>query len=99
MNRTEALDLSRAVIRDGERVLPRRTPVVEEFASHVAANSKRLIEKEDTGEQRYQYIRTGADHLSLALTYDCLAAMRDGAGGVTLGIVPLSSVPAWNLGS
>jgi len=34
VNRTEAMDLSRAVIRDRQRVLPRRSRVVEEFAAH-----------------------------------------------------------------
>lgn len=77
VNRTEVLDLSRSAIRERKRVLPRRIPLVEEFAAHVASNAKRLEEDEETGEQRYKYIRTGPDHFSLALTYDCLAAMRD----------------------
>ena len=44
VNRTEAMDLSRATIRSRERVLPRRTPIVEQFAAHNARSAKRLIE-------------------------------------------------------
>src|SRR5436309_508013 len=44
VNRTEALDLSRAVLRERRWVLPRVCPVVEEFAAHVASNTKRLDE-------------------------------------------------------
>jgi hypothetical protein len=87
VNRTEALDLSRAAIREGRRLLPRRGPRVEEFATHVANNSKRLIEDKETGEQRYKYVRTGPDHFSLALTYDCLASLRDYAARAVFGVV------------
>jgi hypothetical protein len=76
-NRTEALDTSRAVIRNSTVTLPRRTPIVEQFAQHMAADAKRLEEDEDTGAQSYRYIRTGPDHFSLAFTYDCIAAQRD----------------------
>ena len=47
--------------------------MVEEFASHLAADAKILDEDEDTGAKRFRYIRTGADHFSLALTYAMLA--------------------------
>src|SRR5207244_7082409 len=76
-NRAEALDLSRAAIREKRIVLPRRCPLVEEFAVHMANDAKRLEEDEETGEARYRYIRAGADHCSLAFTYDCLAALQD----------------------
>lgn len=72
-NRTEALDASRRVIRDGLMVLPRRTPRLEEFATHMAADAKRLVEDEETGSQVYRYVKTGTDHFSLAFTYDCIA--------------------------
>ena len=72
-NRTEALDVSRQVIRDRKVVLPRRGPVVEEFARHLASDAKQLVEDEKTGVQKYRYVRTGVDHYSLACTYDCLA--------------------------
>ena len=42
INRTDALDASRSAIRDGLVELPRRLPIVEEFAEHVAANAKVL---------------------------------------------------------
>jgi len=75
-NRTEALDLSRAAIRQGRVVLPRRLRLVEEFASHLANDVKRLEENEDTGAKNFRYVRTGTDHFSLAFTYECLAALR-----------------------
>jgi len=77
-NRTEALDLSREAIRLKGVVLPRAGALVEEFATHMANDAKRLVEDEETGEQAYRYIRTGPDHFSLAFTYDCIAAMRQG---------------------
>jgi hypothetical protein len=80
-NRTEALDASRKAIRDGLVVLPRRSPLVEELAAHLAANAKRLHEDPETGSQVYRYIRTGADHFSLAFTYDCIAWSGEPAGG------------------
>jgi hypothetical protein len=84
-NRTEALDLSRRVIRDKQVVLPRRCLMVEEFATHLAANAKKLEEDEDTGEQRYTYVRSGADHFSMAFTYNVLAWERDNPVYVSFG--------------
>ncbi len=74
VNRTEALDASRAAIRDKQITLPRRTPLVELFAQHLAADAKVLDENEETGAKKYRYIRTGEDHFSLAFTYAWLAA-------------------------
>ena len=54
-------------------ILPRRSPLLEKFAAHMASDAKRLIEDEETGSQVYRYIRTGTDHFSLAFTYDCIA--------------------------
>ena len=76
INRTEALDYSRRMIREGKRVLPRRSRQVEEFARHLCADAKQLHEDEDTGAQSYRYLKTGENHYSLAFTYDCLAAAR-----------------------
>ena len=64
------------MIRDEKIVLPRQTPIVEEFAHHMAADAKILEEDEDTGAKRYRYIRTGPDHFSLAFTYAWLANLR-----------------------
>ncbi|MFQ5915811.1 MAG: phage terminase large subunit family protein [Nitrospinota bacterium] len=72
-NRTEALDASRAAIRDRKVVLPRRCPLVEEFATHMANDAKQLREDPETGAQAYRYVRTGPDHFSLAFTYNCVA--------------------------
>src|SRR3990172_12121420 len=52
VNRTEALDASRAAIREKKVVLPRRGPVVETFARPMAADAKILEEDEETGAKR-----------------------------------------------
>ena len=80
-NRTEALDASRKVIRDGRVILPSRSPLVEEFASHLASDAKRLQEDPETGSQVFRYVKTGTDHFSLAFTYDCIAWSGEAAGG------------------
>jgi hypothetical protein len=82
-NRTEALDLSRSMIREGKVVLPRRSRLVEEFAAHMANDAKRLEEDEETGAKSYRYIRTGPDHFSLAFTYECLAAHDEWQNRIT----------------
>ena len=74
INRTEALDASRSAVREQSIVLPRRLPIVEEFAKHMAADAKVLDEDEDTGIKKYRYIRTGENHFSMAFTYAWLAA-------------------------
>jgi len=76
-NRTEILDASRRVIREKLVELPRRSPIVEEFASHMAAIAKRLEEDDATGAQRYSYVRSGPDHFSMAFTYNLIAWVRD----------------------
>jgi hypothetical protein len=73
INRTEALDASRAAIREKRMTLPPPSPVVEEFARHMASDAKVLEEDEDTGAKRYRYVRTGEDHFSLAFTYGLMA--------------------------
>jgi hypothetical protein len=84
VNRTEALDASREAIREKKLALPRRQPIVEEFAQHMVADAKILEENEETGQQRYKYIRTGADHFSLAFTYAWLATPVRPAGAPTI---------------
>jgi hypothetical protein len=76
VNRTEALDASREAVRHQRLILPRQTPVISEFAQHMAADAKILEEDPDTGAQKYKYIRTGPDHFSLAFTYAWMAASR-----------------------
>jgi hypothetical protein len=81
INRTEALDASRAAIRDKLVRLPRRDRLVEQFAQQMAADAKVLDENEDTGAKRYRYIKIGTNHFSLAFTYAWIAADRVYAGG------------------
>lgn len=76
-NRTEALDTSRQAIRERRVVLPRGGPVLQEFADHLAADVKQLVEDEETGARAFRYVKTGTNHYSLAFTYDCIAATRD----------------------
>ena len=76
VNRTEALDASRAAIREKKIVLPRRVPIVEEFAQHMTCDAKVLDEDEETGIKKYRYIRTGENHFSMAFTYARLASMQ-----------------------
>jgi hypothetical protein len=78
INRTEALDASRAVIRDRQITLPSQDPLLDEFAKHMAADAKVLDEDAETGAKRYRYIRTAEDHFSLAFTYAWMAAQRYG---------------------
>jgi hypothetical protein len=73
VNRTDALDASRAAIREKLVVLPRRQPILEEFAEHMSADAKTLDEDEETGAQRYRYIKTGVNHFSFAFTYAWMA--------------------------
>ena len=76
INRTEALDASRAAVREKSINLPPRDRLVEEFARHMAADAKILDEDEETGAKKYRYIRTGPDHFSLAFTYCWMAAEK-----------------------
>src|SRR5262249_34523052 len=46
IHRTDALDASRAAIRERKVILPRREPIVEHFAAHLAADAKMLDENE-----------------------------------------------------
>jgi len=58
VNRTEALDASRAAIREKLTTLPRRDPLVETLAQHMTADAKKLEEDEETGARRYRYFKT-----------------------------------------
>ena len=80
VNRTEALDASRAAVRDKLVALPRRDARLEEFARHMAADAKRLEEDQTTGVQQYRYLKTGVNHLSFAFTYAWLASQDLGGG-------------------
>ena len=80
INRTEALDASRAAVREQQVLLPRRERLVDELAVHLAADARILQEDEETGSKRFRYIRSGPDHFSLAFTYAWMAA-TDCSGG------------------
>jgi hypothetical protein len=74
VNRTDALDASRAALRQGLVTLPRRQPILEEFAAHISADAKVLDEDEESGIKKYRYVKTGTNHYSFAFTYAWMAA-------------------------
>lgn len=76
VNRTDFLDAGHAAIRQGKVVLPRRQPLVEEFAAHLTADSKVLDEDEETGMKKYRYVKTGVNHYDFAFSYALM-----GSGG------------------
>ncbi len=82
VNRTEALDASRTAVREHRVVLPRRLPIVEGFAKHMACDAKILDEDEETGIKKYRYVRTGENHFSMAFTYAWLAGSDRRLAGV-----------------
>jgi hypothetical protein len=73
VNRTEALDASREAVREKKLVIQRGLVHTDLFARHMACDAKQLVENEETGAKKYRYIRTGADHFSLAFTYAWMA--------------------------
>jgi Phage terminase large subunit gpA, ATPase domain len=77
VNRTEALDSAKKGVRDKQVILPRRVPLLETFAEHLASDAKKLIEDNETGAKSYRYVRTGTNHYSLAFTYDWLACEQE----------------------
>ena len=83
VNRTEALDASRAAIREKRFRLPPESDLVREFARHMSCDAKVLDEDPDTGAKKYRYVRTGEDHFSLAFTYALMAFEE-----VDLGVSP-----------
>jgi hypothetical protein len=92
VNRTEALDASRAAVRERKLVLPPASRLMEEFAAHLACDAKVLDEDAETGIKKYRYVRTGTDHYSLAFTYAWLAA-REGCGWPSFTFLDLRPTP------
>jgi hypothetical protein len=92
INRTDALDASRAVVREGRLVIPRGLPRVEEFAQHMGADAKVLDENPETGAQKFRYVKTGENHFSMAFTYACLALERRASEPC---IVPIPGIFRW----
>jgi hypothetical protein len=72
-NRTESLDASHREIMDQDLILPREGEIVREFAKQLHNVAKRLIEDEETGSKRYQYIKLGGpDHFRHAFNYEAM---------------------------
>jgi len=80
VNRTEALDASRAAIREKLTTLPRRDSQVELFARHMTADAKKLEEDEETGARKYRYFKNGENHYGFAFTYAWMAAVSCPSG-------------------
>jgi len=96
INRTEALDMSRAAVREQRVALPRRGPIVEEFAQHLTCDAKVLDEDEETGIKKYRYIRTGTNHFSMAFTYAWLATQTAMPARLSIGCGRLlGDSPPW----
>jgi hypothetical protein len=48
-------------------------PLVEEFAKQMTDDAKKLEEDEETGAQKYRYIKTWENHFAFAFTYAWMA--------------------------
>jgi hypothetical protein len=68
-NRTETLDASHNVITTQNIILPRESDLVRLFALHMHNVAKKLEVDEETGSQRYTYLRLGEDHFRHAFNY------------------------------
>jgi hypothetical protein len=69
-NRTETLDASHNLITTQNIILPRESSdIMQTFANHMHNVAKRLEEDEDTGSQRYVYLKLGDDHFRHAFNY------------------------------
>jgi len=68
-NRTESLDSSHRLIVEQTIALPRTSDRVQEFAKHMHNVAKRLEEDEESGSQRYVYLRLGPDHWRHSFNY------------------------------
>jgi hypothetical protein len=68
-NRTESLDSTHKDIIEQHVILPRQTDIVQKFAFHMHNIAKRLETDDETGSQRYVYLRLGEDHWRHAFNY------------------------------
>lgn len=100
-DRTESLDESHTQLSAEEIVLPRRSDLVDDFATHCNNIAKKLEEDPETGSKRYVYVKLGSgkpDHFRHAFNYECLARMRlpSGTGdGVVVGTERISAQGEW----
>jgi hypothetical protein len=72
-NRTESLDTSHRDITELNILLPRRSDIIQTFAEQLHNVAKRLETDDETGSQRYVYLRLGPDHLRHAYNYFSMA--------------------------
>jgi len=75
-NITETLDASHRELADGTILLPAKSSeIVQTFAKHCHCMAKKLEEDEETGSQRYVYVRKvgGEDHYRAAFNFFCMA--------------------------
>jgi hypothetical protein len=72
-NRTESLDSSHRAIVENNVIVPRQSDLVTEFANHMHNTAKRLETDDETGSQKYVYVRLGADHYRHAFNYCWIA--------------------------
>lgn len=68
-NRTETLDASHNLITTQNISLPRESDTIRLFAHQMHNVAKRLEVDEDSGSQRYVYLRLGEDHFRHAFNY------------------------------
>ncbi len=97
-DRTEILDDSHNQLLLNEVVLPRRSDVVDMFATHCHNIAKKLQENLETGSKVYTYVRlNGPDHFRHAFNYESLARTRIGVGigGVVEGADRTSTEGDW----
>jgi len=95
LNRTEALDASRDLVRGQEVLYPVESPTMVMFATHYQNDAKRLIEDTETGDRKYLYIKLKpANHWSLAATYD--AMVWQWGGGPTTGSSSTGGANTWS---
>lgn len=75
VNRTESLDASQRVLREGLIELPRRTEEIETFANHCANIARKTDFDPETGKVKVNWIQLGANkpvHYRHTLNYDCI---------------------------
>ena len=86
VNRTESLDASQRLLREGLIELPLRNSVVDDFAEHCGNIAKRTTFDETTGEPSVEYVQLGVnkpDHFRHAFNYDGICWYH-GQGGKPL---------------
>lgn len=75
VNRTESLDASQRLLRDGLVLLPRRSPTVETFADHCSNIARKLEVDEEKGTVKARYVQLGSDrpdHFRHAFNYESI---------------------------